>query len=155
MGTIINLNNAWKFFLGDLKPRKDTDGWGGAKARAYSFGATSEKLDDSAWRDVTLPHDFVVEGDYIRKPAEGNEMQSIPEMESVDSRHMAGGMLEGNVAWYRKHFVLDEEHKGKRVLLHFDGVYRNSTVYVNQYYVGDYDNGYTSFYYDITERSQK
>lgn len=147
----MDFNKDWKFFLGDLAPREDTAGWGGAKARAYDFGATAESLDDSGWRKVTLPHDFVVEGDYIRKAAEGNEMQSIPEMESVDSRHMAGGLLEGNVAWYRKRFVLPEEYSGKRVLLHFDGVYRNSTVYVNQYYVGDYENGYTSFYYDITD----
>lgn len=151
MGTRLDFNKDWKFFLGDLAPRTDTAGWGGAKARAYDFGATAERLDDSGWRPVTLPHDFVVEGNYVRKPGEGNEMQSIPEMESVDSRHMAGGLLEGNVAWYRKRFALPKELSGKRVLLHFDGVYRNSTVYVNQYYVGDYENGYTSFYYDITD----
>lgn len=151
MGTRINLNDNWSFFRGNLSPRKDTDGWGGAKARAYDFGAAAENLDDTGWRKVTLPHDFVLEGDFIRKAAEGNEMQSIPEMESVDSRHMAGGFLEGDVAWYRRHFTLQKAYRGKRVLLHFDGVYRNSTVYVNQYYVGDYENGYTSFYYDITD----
>lgn len=151
MGMRMDLKEDWRFFRGNLAPERDTDGWGGAKARAYDFGATSESLNDAGWRRVSLPHDFVLEGDFTRKAAEGNEMQHIPEMESVDSRHMAGGFLEGDVAWYRRHFTLPEEWRGKRVLLHFDGVYRDSTVYVNQYYVGEYENGYTSFYYDITD----
>lgn len=41
----INMDNDWKFFLGDVFPKNSTDGWGGAKARAYSFGAVSETFD--------------------------------------------------------------------------------------------------------------
>lgn len=151
MGKRIDLNKNWKLFVGDLAPQSDTDGWGGAKARAYDFGATAQDLNDSNWRTVTLPHDFVVEGDYTKKTVSNNDMTSIPEMESIDSRHMAGGSLEGGIAWYRRHFSLPHEYAGKRIFLHFDGVYRNSTIYINQYYVGDHQNGYTSFYYDITD----
>ncbi len=146
----INFNDSWKFYLGDLAPHKPTDGWGGAKARAFDFGAVSETLDDSKWRDITLPHDYVMEGDYTKKTNEGSEMKNIPEMESIDSRHFAGGSLEGGVAWYRKHFSLVGMDKN-RVYICFDGVYRNSDVYVNQYYVGTHTVGYDSFYYDITD----
>ena len=59
MGDKINLDNGWKFFLGDLPPKSSTDCWGGAKARAFSFGAVSETFDDSRWRTVDIPHDFV------------------------------------------------------------------------------------------------
>lgn len=141
----------WKFYLGNLSPQTECEGWGGAKARAYSFGATAFDLDDSKWRSLNLPHDFVMEGDYTRKNLEGSDMQKIPEMESIDSRHFAGGSLEGGVAWYRKHFTLEKDLQNKRVFLRFGGIYRNSTVYLNEYLVGSHANGYTGFTYDITD----
>lgn len=147
----INMDNDWKFFLGDVFPKNSTDGWGGAKARAYSFGAVSETFDDSMWRSVDIPHDFVVEGDYTQKKVQGSDMQKIPEMESMDSRHFAGGSLEGGTAWYRKHFDIPQDCENKRIYIHFDGVYRNCTIYLNEYYIGKYESGYTSFYYDITD----
>lgn len=147
----INMDTDWKFFLGDLPPKNSTDGWGGAKARAYSFGAVSETFDDSKWRTINLPHDFVVEGDYTRKNTQASDMQKIPEMESIDSRHFAGGSLEGGIAWYRKRFDIPADYDKKRIYIHFDGIYRDSTVYLNEYYIGRYESGYSSFYYDITD----
>ncbi len=146
-----NFDKDWKFYLGNLSPQTDTEGWGGAKARAYSFGATAMDLDDSKWRDINLPHDFVCEGDYTRKTLEKSDMQKIPEMESIDSRHFAGGSLEGGIAWYRKSFTLDNDLENKRIFLCFGGVYRNSTVYLNEYLVGSHKNGYTGFTFDITD----
>ena len=137
--------------MGDLPPKTDTTGWGGAKAKAFNFGATKHDLDDSKWRELNVPHDFVMEGEYTRKYGEGNEMQTIPEMESIDSRHFAGGSLEGGIAWYRKSFDLPENMNGKRIYIHFDGVYRNSTLYFNEYLVGTHSGGYSSFFYDITD----
>ena len=146
----INFNKGWKFYLGDLSPRTATEGWSGAKAKANSFGATALTLDDSKWREVTLPHDYVSEGEYSRKSLEGNDMRAIPEMESIDSRLFAAGSLEGGIGWYRKHFELDIQ-MGQRVLLHFGGVYRNSTIYINEYYVQSHTGGYDSFIVDATD----
>lgn len=151
MRKTINMNKGWRFFSGDLHPKNSTDGWGGAKARAYSFGAVSEAFDDSKWRTVDVPHDFVVEGSYTQKKANSSDMQRIPEMESIDSRHFAGGLLEGGIAWYRKRFYIPGDCEGKRIYIHFDGVYRDSTIYLNEYYIGRYESGYTSFCYDITD----
>lgn len=147
----INIDNDWKFFPGDLAPHTPADHWGGAKAHAYGFGATAIECKDEKWRSVDLPHDFVMEGDYTRKSAENSDMQKIPEMESIDSRHFAGGSLAGGIGWYRKKFSLSEADTQKRVYLYFDGIYRNSTIYLNEYYVGTHTSGYTSFYYDITD----
>lgn len=147
----INFDKNWRYFIGDLAPRAETDGWGGAKARAYNSGATAQGLDDTKWKTVTLPHDFVIEGDYTRKHMENSDMQAIPEMESIDSRHFAGGSLDGGICWYRKCFSSEADWRNKRIYLHFGGVYRNSTVYMNEYFVGTHKNGYTSFYYDITD----
>ncbi|MDE6924805.1 MAG: hypothetical protein K2P59_06020 [Acetatifactor sp.] len=49
MGEKINMDNGWKFLWGDLPPKSSADGWGGAKARAFSFGAVSETFDDSRY----------------------------------------------------------------------------------------------------------
>ena len=147
----INFDDNWKFYLGDLHPKTSEDGWGGAKARAYSFGGASISFDDLKWRSVDLPHDFVSEGDYTRKRAGNTDMQRIPEMESIDSRHLAGGSLEGGVGWYRKHFDIPEDSADRQVYIHFDGVFRDSAVYVNEYYVGSHKTGYTGFYFDITD----
>lgn len=146
-----NFDKDWRFFLGDLAPKTDTAGWGGAKAKAFNFGATKYDLDDSRWRKIDLPHDFVMEGQYTRNQAEGNDMQAIPEMESMDSRHFAGGSLAGGVAWYRKSFDLPSDMENKRIYIHFDGVYRNATLYFNEYLIGTHSSGYSSFFYDITD----
>lgn len=97
-----------------------------------------------------LPHDFVSEGEYTRKNTEENDMRAIPEMESIDSRLFAAGSLEGGVGWYRKHFSL-QLRDGQRVLLHFDGVYRDCTIYINEYYVQSHEGGYDSFIVDATD----
>ena len=145
----VNLDKSWKFYPGDLEPKDQTSGWGGTKAKAYNFGATALDFGDDAWRTVDIPHDFVMEGNYTQKKAEKSDMGDIPEMESIDSRHFAGGSLEGGVVWYRKTFDFSE--KDKRVYLHFDGVYRNATVYFNEYYIGTHVSGYSSFYFDVTD----
>lgn len=144
----INFDDNWKFKAGDFEPRTNTANWGGAKARGYLKGAASVNFDDTDWRTVDLPHDFVSEQDYCFE-SDKSDMGDIPEMESIDSRLFAGGCLEGGVAWYRKHFNIDRIDG--RVYIHFDGVYRNSTVYVNQYYAGTHASGYSGFYYDITD----
>lgn len=150
MRTKTNFDNNWKFYRGDLYPQKPTDGWGGAKARGYLKGAVTFDFDDSDWRSVKLPHDFVSEGKYSFDAGDNSDMCDIPEMESIDSRLFAGGCLEGGIAWYRKKFRIDADGD-KRVYIYFDGIYRNSTVYVNQYFVGTHASGYTGFYYDITD----
>ncbi|MBN1550512.1 DUF4982 domain-containing protein, partial [bacterium] len=56
----------------------------------------------------------------------------------------------GGIGWYRKHFTLDESDNNKKVSILFNGVYRNSEVWINSYYLGIWPYGYTSFYYDLT-----
>lgn len=74
----LNMDQDWKLFVGDLSPRTSTEGWGGAKARAYDFGATAISLDDSGWTATDVPNDFVVSGDYTRKSAGENELPENP-----------------------------------------------------------------------------
>ena len=88
---------------------------------------------DGHWRQLCLPHDWAIEGDFYAGNPSG----------------AGGGALPGGVGWYRKHFTVDELD-GQHWLMEFDGVYMNSTVYVNGREVGHRPYGYSSFEYDIT-----
>jgi beta-galactosidase len=89
---------------------------------------------DSAWRMLDLPHDWSIEGDFSK------DNPATP----------GGGALPGGVGWYRKIFDLDEQQKGRKVYVDFDGIYRNSEVWINGHYLGFRPNGYISFRYDLT-----
>ena len=90
---------------------------------------------DAYWRRLDVPHDWAIEGDF----SVGNPSGA------------GGGALPGGVGWYRKTFTLPQSDRAQeKVFLEFDGVYMNSTVYVNGQKVGYRPYGYSSFEYDIT-----
>lgn len=89
--------------------------------------------DDSSWRKVMLPHDWSVEMPFSKTYSSGT------------------GYLAGGIGWYRGRFWLPEALRGKKVRLVFDGVYKNSQVFCNSYYLGKRPSGYTTFSYDISE----
>ena len=93
------------------------------------------EYNDSWWRQLDVPHDWAREGDFFVGNPSG----------------AGGGALPGGVAYYRKHFrIKNLELRDSRFFLEFDGVYMNSTVYVNGEKVGFRPYGYSSFEYDIT-----
>ena len=147
---IISLNRDWLLHKGDIiAPITET---GFMKAGLWKLNGASLTLDETGWNTVHLPHDFVIEGDFCRSRDSfiGNS-SDIPAMEDLDSMHTSRGSLPAGVAWYRHHFTLPEEAKGKRVYLRFDGVYRDSTLYVNQYLCCKTLNGYLGFVADVTD----
>ncbi|MGP4038579.1 glycoside hydrolase family 2 TIM barrel-domain containing protein [Gracilibacillus sp. D59] len=89
--------------------------------------------DDSNWRDITLPHDWSVEEPFSEEYSSGT------------------GYVAGGIGWYRKDFTLLPELKGKKVYITFEGIYNNSQVWCNSYYIGKRPFGYSSFTYDITD----
>ena len=60
-------------------------------------------------------------------------------------------LYENSIGWYKKKFILNDKAKDKRILLWFDGVYMNSSLYVNNEYIGEWKYGYSSFEHDITK----
>jgi beta-galactosidase len=91
-------------------------------------------LDDSQWRSLNLPHDWSIEGKFSK------DNPATP----------SGGALPGGIGWYRKTFTISESDKGKIVSIDFDGVYRNSEVWINGHYLGKRPYGYSSFRYELT-----
>ena len=108
------------------------------KGWKFFFGdATQAKeigFDDRPWRTLDLPHDWSIEGAFSEKnPTTFNQ-----------------GALPAGTGWYRKTFRLPPILKSKKVYINFDGVYRNSEVWINGHYLGKRPNGYISFRYDLT-----
>jgi beta-galactosidase len=96
--------------------------------------AKDPAFNDHQWRTLNLPHDWSIEGEFSDKhPATPNE-----------------GALPTGIGWYRKTFTLPADAKEKNVFIEFDGIYRNSEIWINGHYAGKRPNGYISFDYDIT-----
>ena len=89
---------------------------------------------NDGWRRLDLPHDWAIEGDFYAGNPSG----------------AGGGALPGGVGWYRKTLTVSVLPVGERWLIEFDGVYMNSTVYVNGQALGSRPYGYSSFEYDLT-----
>ena len=91
-------------------------------------------FNDAKWRRLTLPHDWAVEGSFSASNASG----------------AGGGALPGGMGWYRKHFKVSPGEKYDKYFIEFDGVYMNSSVYINGHLLGTRPYGYSSFEYDLT-----
>ena len=115
-GKTVLFTQDWRFHLGDVPNGQDTG------------------LDDAQWRQLDLPHDWSIEGEFSENAPSGT----------------GGGALPGGLAWYRKTFTMPLISKGKLVFVEFDGVYRNSEVWINGHYLGKRPYGYISFAYDLT-----
>lgn len=112
------------------RPEKFDEGW------LFHLGdevdASTPEYADSAWRKLSLPHDWSIEGAYSPDLASGT------------------GYLPGGIGWYRKHFVHVPGDAYEKTYIYFEGVYNRSDVYVNGHHLGHRPNGYASFMYDIT-----
>jgi beta-galactosidase len=96
--------------------------------------AHDPQYDDTAWTTLNLPHDWSIEADF-----------------SVDNpASPGGGALPGGTGWYRKAFRADASLENRRIYIDFDGVYRNSRVWLNGHLLGERPYGYSSFRYDLT-----
>ena len=111
-----SFNQNWRFELGEVANGQDVS------------------LNDSKWRQLDLPHDWSIEGEFSEKHPAGT----------------GGGALPGGIGWYRKSFTMPAAAKGTLVFVEFDGVYRNSEVWINGHYLGKRPYGYSSFEYDLT-----
>ena len=96
--------------------------------------AQAPGFDDSLWRVLDLPHDWSIEGKFSK------DNPATP----------SGGALPGGIGWYRKTFTIPVSEKGRLAFIDFDGVYKNSEVWINGHSLGLRPYGYSSFRYELT-----
>lgn len=126
-----DFNRDWKFHKGNLK-----------SVEKYDFN-------DSKWRLLDLPHDWSIEDLTVSKTSENRTISGPFDKQSIGDRH--SGYTIGGVGWYRKHFIIQEADSGKRIYLNFDGIYMNSTIWINGIQVWTQPYGYTAFWIDISD----
>jgi beta-galactosidase len=114
--TVTSFDSGWLFNKGDAS------------------GADQATFADAAWRALSVPHDWSIEGPFDENAATTGR----------------GGYLPSGVGWYRKHFTLPQALSGKQVFIEFDGVMANSEVYLNGTHLGNRPYGYVGFRYDMT-----
>jgi beta-galactosidase len=97
-------------------------------------------FDDRQWRQLDLPHDWVVE-----LPFGGHDVSHG--RKDIDPKKGT------NIGWYRRTFDLPATDKNKTLWLEFDGIYRNSLIWLNGHCLGRHISGYSGFKLDITEHA--
>ena len=98
-------------------------------------GAYQKEFDDTGWRVLDLPHDWSIEGEYNKNNPAG----------------ISGAFLPTGIGWYRKEITYKPTWDDKKIYILFDGVYMNSTVYINGRKLGTRPYGYIGFQYDLTD----
>ncbi|WP_189361707.1 glycoside hydrolase family 2 TIM barrel-domain containing protein [Algibacter mikhailovii] len=101
---------------------------------AEAEGAEAPEFNDSDWRNLNLPHDWAIEGPF-----------------DIKYNARSGGLPFHGTGWYRKHFKMEADAKGKVVRIEFEGAMYNAHVWVNGEFIGNRPFGYIGFEYDISK----
>ncbi|MGH9512619.1 MAG: beta-galactosidase GalA [Terriglobales bacterium] len=134
----------WRFQFGNgCDPALDL-GFGNKQddfAKSGSFEFATQKFDDSKWRPLNLPHDWAVELPFVHDER----------LQSHGYKPLGRHYPETSVGWYRRSFDIAASDQGRRVVLEFDGAFRDALVFVNGYFLGRNNNGYAPFRFDLTD----
>ena len=143
----ILFDDGWKFAFGDASsPEKDFGrgteyfNYYTKAASIHNEGPYAVKFDDSSWKEVDLPHDWVVDLPFSPEASHSHGYKTV-----------GWKWPQSSVGWYRKHFTVPAEAKGQPVSLRFDGIFRDSDIWVNGFWLGGEKSGYTTATYGIAE----
>ena len=136
---LYSLNKGWKFK--EMTYVKDTEeilghneGYNFAKGNG-ARGEMGVSFDDSQWECIQLPHDWVPAHDFNENAATGENQ----------------GYKDRGRGYYRLHFGLSPEDRGKQLLVDFEGMSKDAKVYINGSLVYNSISGYHPFMIDITD----
>jgi beta-galactosidase len=96
-------------------------------------GLEAATLNDVAWQQLTLPHDWAITGPF-----------------RIELDGATGKLPWKGIGWYRKHFIVPATDASKQIFVDFDGAMANAKIWLNGNYVGTWPYGYTSFRMDLT-----
>ena len=130
----LSLDRGWLFHLGDIvaPPPEGGDATYLSAKAGNAAGAAANRYDDASWRQLDLPHDWVVEAPF--DPA-ANKSQ---------------GYRQRGVGWYRRYLRVDPSERGRHFELQFDAIATHAEVWVNGNVVHRNWSGYNASNIDIT-----
>ncbi len=152
------LDFGWRFHLGNANDAAKDFRYG-APMREGTFAKAGQNwlhnppddslqhsFDDSAWRVVDVPHDWAVELPFV----------TVAESEaSVHAAHggkpLGRNFPDTSIGWYQRTFDIPASDEGLRISVEFDGVFRDSVVFFNGFYLGRNLSGYAPFSFDLTD----
>ncbi|RYE19160.1 MAG: hypothetical protein EOP42_29525 [Sphingobacteriaceae bacterium] len=135
----INIDANWRFAYGNpTDASKDfntgTSYFSYLAKAGYGDGAADPNFDDRPWRKLDLPHDWAAEAGFSDRGSFSHGFKAI-----------GRNFPDKSVGWYRKKINIKKTDFGKRITIAFDGVFRNSVVWVNGFYLGTEPSGYNGF----------
>jgi beta-galactosidase len=138
------IDKDWRFSFGHLyDTQKDfnhaTGYFSYLTKTGFGDGPAAQNFDERAWRKLDLPHDWAVEQPFSEKASFSHGFKTAGK-----------GFPEKSIGWYRKKISIPETDKGRIISLKFDGVFRNSKVFFNGFFLGTEESGYNGFEYDVT-----
>jgi len=140
-------DDGWKFAFGNASsPEKDYGrgteyfNYFTKAASIHNAGPYAMDFDDSAWKPVRLPYDWVVDLPFDPTASHSHGYKTV-----------GWRWPETSVGWYRKHFSVPVEALGQPVSVRFDGIFRDSDIWVNGFWLGGEQSGYATATYNIAE----
>ncbi|HEV3412551.1 MAG TPA: beta-galactosidase GalA [Puia sp.] len=142
-----SLDDGWRFHFGDASdPAKDFN-YGTvsifSKSGKSEGTAIAPDFNDRDWRALSVPHDWAVELPFENSPDF--------DVMSHGYKPVGGHYPATSIGWYRKRFVVAAADSGQRFVLQFDGIFRDSKVWVNGFYCCSNASGYSGFSVDVTD----
>ena len=147
----ILLDDGWQFAFGNASSPEKDFGCGTEyfnyltkAASIHNEGPYSPKFNPEKWgvdwKMVNLPHDWVVDLPYVKEASHSHGYKAV-----------GYKFPENSVGWYRKTITVPQEDLGKHLYLQFDGIFRDTRIWINGFYLGHEPSGYATQVYDITE----
>lgn len=152
---VTRLADGWRFHLGHASDMARDFGFGRnqrtfAKAGSGTADAAMPAFDAADWAEVRVPHDWAVDLPYA-PPQPPTPKGDEDAAAAHGFRAIGRAYPENSVGWYRRSLPVTAADQGRALWLEFDGVFRDSIVFVNGYIVGGSASGYAPFRVDIAD----
>jgi beta-galactosidase len=139
------MDRGWRFAFGhahdaDRDFRHATGYFSYLAKTGFGDGPAARTFDDRGWRTLDLPHDWAVEVPFSKDGSPSHGFKAV-----------GRNFPETSVGWYRRTFEVPQSDLGRRIAIVFDGAFRDSSVWVNGFFVGREPSGYLGFRYDLTD----
>jgi beta-galactosidase len=152
------LDFGWRFHFGNADDAEKDFRYGAATREGTfakagqnwlhnpSDGPLQHSFDDTAWRIVDLPHDWAVELPFVEV-----ERSRLSVHAAHGGKALGRDFPETSIGWYSRTFEISAKDEGLRLSVEFDGVFRDSIVFFNGFYLGRNLSGYAPFSFDVTD----